>query len=149
MWQHWQIPLTWFCTVMVSRCLCNSTILVSNNMAVIFLESVTRTLLLRFGVLTKPSNRPKLKAFFCCLASPPMASAWWLLMYGCCAADFTMTGVNVWPVAAIRLAMPLLRCWPTVTSGDDALRCTNGTRMRGFAGSNDVLQMQRQNQKVG
>lgn len=51
---------------MVNRCLCNSTIFVSNNMAAIFFESVTRTRLLRFGELTKPSNRPKLKSFFNC-----------------------------------------------------------------------------------
>lgn len=30
-------------------------------MAAIFLESVIRTLLQRFGELTKPSNRPKMK----------------------------------------------------------------------------------------
>lgn len=131
---------------MVSRCLCNSTILVSNNMAVIFLESVTRILLLRLdGVLTKPSNRPKLYAFLCCCCCFVVASS----ISGCCCdvtmppldIDFTMTGVNVLLVAAIRLAMPLLTSGVIVVIDvDDAvcLRCTNGTRMRGFVKSDGL-----------
>lgn len=50
--------LTWFWTVIVNKCRCSSTIFVSNNMAAIFLESATRTLLHRLGELTKPSKRP-------------------------------------------------------------------------------------------
>lgn len=55
--------LTWFWTVIVSRCLCSSTMFVSSNMAAIFFESATRTLLQRSGELTKPSNRPSTKSF--------------------------------------------------------------------------------------
>ena len=51
--------LTWFCTVIVSRCLCNSTIFVSSNMAAIFFESGTRTLFsLLLGLLISPSSLP-------------------------------------------------------------------------------------------
>lgn len=51
--------LTWFCTVIVSRCRCSSTMFVSSNMAAIFFESGTRTLFsLLLGLLISPSRRP-------------------------------------------------------------------------------------------
>lgn len=52
--------LTWFCIVIVSRCLCNSIIFDSSNMAAIFFESGTRTLFnLLLGLLMSPSSRPR------------------------------------------------------------------------------------------
>lgn len=61
--------LTWFCTVIVSRCRCSSTMFVSSNMAAIFFESGTRTLFsLLLGLLISPSSRPSLfSSSFSCL----------------------------------------------------------------------------------
>lgn len=52
--------LTWFCTVIVNRCLCNSTIFVSSNMAAIFFESMFFKRGMRVGELRTPSKYPSL-----------------------------------------------------------------------------------------